>query len=301
MLTRNRLGQVIDGRYEIVEYLGRGAMAEVFRAHDRRRDRAVALKILHRDLVQNAEAMQRFQREARAQEMIQHRNVAALHGGGVTASQEPYLVVELLQGRSLRTVLRDERRVALGRAVDYCSQALEGLAAIHTLGIYHRDLKPANVMLETEGSGAERVVLIDFGFALLEGSSKLTLQGHVVGSLSYMAPERLAGKPSDERSDVYAMGIILYELLVGRPPFMAEDDYQLIHAHLAEEPVLPSVAAPQCGVTPELERVLLRALRKNPDERPQSAAQMNRELQQALAAHGQRASFAPFREGDPGG
>ncbi len=279
---RRRIGHVIDGRYQITRLIGRGAMADVFRARDRKLDREVAVKILRHALAHDAEAMRRFVREARAQEMLQHPNVAALYGGGATKYHEPYLVVQLLRGRSLRTLLRKQGRIPLLQAVNYCWQALQGLAAVHVMGIHHRDLKPANVMLEPDEDGKERVVLIDFGFAALEGGSKLTKKGHVVGSLSYMAPERLRGEGSDERSDVYAMGIILYELLTGRPPFLAEDDYQLIHAHLNKKPTPPSVLDPRCGITPQVEKVLLRALEKAPERRPQSANRMGRELEQAM-------------------
>ncbi len=279
---RQRIGNLIDGRYEITRLIGRGAMADVFRASDRQAGREVAVKILRHSGFQEPEAMARFIREARAQEMIEHHNVAALYGGGTTRHSEPYLVVELLRGRSLHTLLRRGGPVGLLRASTYCWQVLQGLAAMHTVGVYHRDLKPANVMIETTDDGHERVVLIDFGFAGLEGGSRLTMQGHVVGSLSYMAPERLNGRPSDERSDVYAAGILLYELLVGRPPFLADNDYQLINAHLDEAPVPPSVVAPDCGITEPVESLLLRALEKKPDDRQQSATQMAKELEQAV-------------------
>jgi serine/threonine-protein kinase len=256
-------------------------MADVFRARDHTRQREVAVKILRQSLTQSSEAVQRFQREARVQEMVQHPNVAALYDGGVTREGEPFLVVELLRGRSLRTALRSQGRVSMEMAASYCFQALQGLAAVHTLGVRHRDLKPGNMMLEPSGGAVERVVLIDFGFAALEGASKLTLQGYVVGSLSYMAPERLTGEPGDERADLYSMGIVLYEMLVGRPPFRAVDDYDLIRAHLEDQPVPPSTAEPACAINPAMESVLMRALSKDPRRRPESAQQMARDLEQA--------------------
>lgn len=255
-------------------------MADVFGARDQHSGREVAVKILRRMLAEDPEIMRRFQREARAQEMIQHQNVAALYGGGATTRGEPYLVVELLRGTSLLRRLRKRGPQDLLSATNYCWQALQGLAAMHTLGIFHRDLKPANIMLEPGRDGNERAVLIDLGFAALQGASRLTQQGHVVGSLSYMAPERLIGKPSDERSDIYAMGIILYELLVGSPPFVADDDYQLINAHLDEAPVPPSETRPGV-VSAAVEIVIMQALAKAPEARPQSAMQMARALERA--------------------
>src|SRR5690349_17567580 len=201
-------------------------MADVYRARDG--DPAsgpeVAVKILRQSLRNDAEAVARFDREAHVQEMVRHRNVAQLLDSGVTDAAEPFIVVELLRGRSLRTVIKTEGRVSARRAASYAWQALQGLAAVHERGIMHRDLKPANLMLEPSPGPFERVVVIDFGFAAFEGSSKLTQQGHVVGSLTYMPPERLTGEPGDERSDLYAMGVILVELMCGLAPFEAEDD-----------------------------------------------------------------------------
>jgi serine/threonine-protein kinase len=279
-------GEIIDGRYEIVRMIGRGAMANVYGARDTRADRPVAVKILNQSVVSDKEALARFQREARAQEMVQHRNVAALHGGGVTASRQPYLVVELLRGRSLRTILRREGRVGAVRASSYCWQALQGLAACHTQGILHRDLKPANMMLEPSEGPIERVVLIDFGFASLEGSSRLTRQGHVVGSLSYLAPERLRGEDGDERSDLYAVGVVFYELLCGFPPFVATDDFALISKHLDEAPVPPSEAEPEASVPAAIEAVLLRALAKRPVQRYRNAAEMAQAIEAATVGLG---------------
>jgi serine/threonine-protein kinase len=278
----DRVGQVIDGRYQLVRLIGRGAMADVFRATVVDSGAEVAVKILRQSVRKDPEAVARFEREAEVQALIRHRNVAALHDSGVTDVDEPFLVVELLRGRSLRTVIKTEGRVSARRAASYTWQALQGLAAVHSSGILHRDLKPANLMLEPSPGPIERVVVIDFGFASLEGGSKLTQQGHVVGSLTYMAPERLRGEPGDERSDLYALGIILAELLAGRAPFESQDDYDLVHMHLNEEP--PSVLEMNpaaTDVSDELEDVVQRSLAKTGKDRYQTADAMAWALDQA--------------------
>ncbi|MCG8422429.1 MAG: serine/threonine protein kinase [Proteobacteria bacterium] len=288
MSTQYRVGQIINGQYEVRSLIGRGAMADVYLAYDHRLASEVAVKVLRQSVARNPEFVQRFRREARVQEMVRHPNVAKLYSDGITNAAEPYLVFELLRGQTLRSVLRKERQVPLRRAVNYCNQALQGLAAVHTLGIHHRDLKPANLMLEpgsgpAEHGAGDRVVLIDFGFASLEGSRKLTRQGYVVGSLSYMAPERLRDEPCEAPAEIYSMGVILYELLVGRTPFVAQNDRELIHAHLSELPPLPSEVAPECGIPAELEDLLLSCLAKEPGERPQSALELSQALDRELA------------------
>ncbi|HLU66489.1 MAG TPA: serine/threonine-protein kinase, partial [Kofleriaceae bacterium] len=276
-------GEVILGRYTIVRPLGVGSMAEVFAARDGKRQRDVALKLIRRNLARDPETISRLDREARVQQMIRHPNVARLYGGGITDRNEPYLVVELLEGRSLRDVIKMEGRVEPARAAGYAWQALQGLTAIHAAGVMHRDLKPANLMLQPSGDAIERVVLIDFGFAALEGGGRLTAQGHVVGSLAYLPPERLMGEQGDERSDLYALGIVLYELVTGRRPFIAADDLELINLHLDAQPVPPSRVAPEAGVPPALEAIILRALSKSPADRPPSAAAMAADLAAAGA------------------
>jgi serine/threonine-protein kinase len=229
--------------------------------------------------VTDAVSLARFAREADVQARLRHRNVAALLATGVTTDKyEPYLAVELLRGKSLRSVIKSERRVSPRRAASYAWQALQGLHAVHRAGVLHRDLKPANIMLEPSPGPVERVVLIDFGFATFEGSAKLTLQGTVVGSLTYIAPERLRAEEPDGRADLYAIGVVLFELLTGEPPFRADDDFDLISMHLNEEP--PSVAhvSPSAGV---LDPVIRRALAKLPADRYADAAEMAAALERA--------------------
>ncbi|HKE15512.1 MAG TPA: serine/threonine-protein kinase [Kofleriaceae bacterium] len=269
-----RPGETIAGRYRVVRPLGVGSMAEVYAAHDAKRDREVALKIIRRHMARDPESMNRLDREARVQQMIRHPNVAKLYGGGLTERNEPYLVVELLHGRSLRDVVLRDGWVPGERAAGYAWQALQGLAATHQLGVLHRDLKPANLMLEPSGGAIERLVLIDFGFAALEGATRLTAQGHVVGSLAYLAPERLMGEAGDERSELYALGVILYELTTGRRPFVADNDMDLINLHLDAEPAPPRLVAPERDIAPSIENIILSALAKDPSRRPASAAAM---------------------------
>lgn len=276
-----RIGQVIARQFRIDALIGRGAMADVYRALDLASAGYVALKVLRHNLeAYDPAARQRFAREAEVQALLRHRNIASLISTGVTSDDEPYLVVELLRGRSLRSVIKSEGALAPWRAASYAYQALQGLAAVHEAGILHRDLKPANLMLEPAGD-VERVVLIDFGFATFEGSAALTQQGAIVGSLAYIAPERLRGEPVDQRSDLYSIGVILYELLTGRPPFAAESDFDLVEAQL--EAVPPALPAPLEEVFGE---VLARGLAKRGDERYGSAAEMAGALELAAARLG---------------
>ena len=278
-------GEIIDGRYQVVRLIDRGSMADVFEAHDSQMNRDVALKILRGQVSRNPEAIERLKREAHVQSMISHRNVAAVYGGGASNRNEAFLVVELLRGQSLRQVVRSQGCVPAEHAASYVWQALQGLAAAHGMGVFHRDLKPANLMLEPSPGPVQRVVVIDFGFAALEGGTRLTKAGHVVGSLAYLAPERLQGDPGSARADIYALGVILYELLTGTRPFVADDELQLIEMQLDVTPVAPSQVAPEANIPPALEAVVLRALAKSPEQRAAHAYAMAKEIEEAMASY----------------
>jgi serine/threonine protein kinase len=279
MISAASPGQVIDGRYTIIKLVGRGAMADVFEARDGATSEKVAIKILRDVVSQNPDAVARFEREAQVQQRIRHPNVAVMYGAGMHGSS-PYLALELLGGRSLLNVLRHEKRIPLMRAVAYGWQALQGLAATHAAGVLHRDLKPANLMLRPNGDGTERVVLIDFGFASLDGAAGITRQGFVVGSLTYMAPERLRSEPIDVRADLYGLAVVLYELLGGVAPFRADDDATLIGEILEAAP-LPLTELVE-DLPPEVDKVITRALSKYPHERAASATDMAAELAAAV-------------------
>jgi serine/threonine-protein kinase len=273
----NRIGTVVGDRFRVDELIGRGATAEVYRALDLATQAYVAVKVLRHTHVSDSIALARFAREADVQARIRHRNVAALLASGLTEKQEPWLALELLRGKTLRGVIKGEGRIAPVRAASYAWQTLQGLESVHRAGILHRDLKPANIMLEPSQGPVDRVVLIDFGFATFEGSAKLTQQGTIVGSLSYISPERLLGNATDARADVYAIGCIFFELLTGAPPFVANDDFDLIDMHVHAAP--PNLA--DHGYPPALAGVVAASLAKEPAHRFQSASAMASALERA--------------------
>lgn len=275
----DRSGNVFDDRYRLERLIGRGATAEVYRAIDQQTQIAVAVKIITIELEKSLESKLRFEREAAVQAMIRHRNVAALLGSGITRSREPYLVMELLRGKSLRSVIKTNGPVPALRAASYAWQALQGLAAVHEQNVLHRDLKPANIMLEPSPGPIDRVVLIDFGFAALEGGAALTQTGSIVGSLTYIAPERLRVEGADQRSDLYAIGAILFELLTGAPPFTAANDLDLIELHLHNRPS-PTIVG---GKLSPLDPVIQKALHKDPKQRYPTATDMAKALEQVAA------------------
>ena len=267
---------MIAGRFRIDALVGRGAMADVYRAFDLETVGYVALKIMKRSLSEDPEIRLRFSREADVQAKLRHPNIAALYTTGVTEHDEPYLVVELLRGKTLRHVIKSGVRIDPRKAASYAWQALQGLAAVHSSGVLHRDLKPANIMLEASPGPIERVVLIDFGFATLEGAAKLTQQGIVVGSLAYIAPERLRGEQPDRRSDLYAIGVILFEMLHGTPPFSADNDIDLVELQLDAAPPALDPALPAA-----LREVVGHALAKLPAQRYTDARAMADALEAA--------------------
>jgi eukaryotic-like serine/threonine-protein kinase len=267
-----RLGQIVGDRFRLDRLIGRGAMADVYQALDQQTQGAVAIKVLRHTHLTDAVSKARFAREAEVQAKLRHRNIAALLATGVTDRLEPFLAVELLRGKTLRGVIKNEGQIAPVRAASYAWQALSGLSAVHAQGILHRDLKPANIMLEPSPGPVDRVVLIDFGFASFDGGARLTAQGTVVGSLTYIAPERLRGEPADHRSDLYAVGVILFELLTGVPPFRSDDDFELMEMHVHDD--APSVRSLDPSLPVALEQVIACALQKHQADRYATATAM---------------------------
>jgi serine/threonine protein kinase len=268
------IGQILAGRYRIDDLLGSGGMGSVYRAEHVHMRKAVAVKVLHREMTALPEIVARFEREAVASARIQHPNVAAATDFGKLEDGSFYLVLEFVEGRSLRDLLDEQRSLAPARASDIARQIAGALAAAHAAQVVHRDLKPDNVMLVAREGVAEFVKVLDFGIAKVVAEEMrdqpvLTQYGSVFGTPEYMSPEQTLGQPVDHRADLYALGILLYEMLAGRTPF-ADDDMMLVLTRqmTAEPPPLPA------HVPPELAKLVMALLRKQPSDRIQSAGEV---------------------------
>ncbi|WP_329119912.1 protein kinase domain-containing protein [Streptomyces sp. NBC_01465] len=266
-------GLVGDGRYRLTHRLGRGGMAEVFAAEDVRLGRTVAVKLLRSDLAEDPVSKARFTREAQSVAGLNHHAVVAVydsgedHWGGNTVS---YIVMELVEGRTIRDLLISAEAPPPEQALIIVSGVLEALAYSHQHGIVHRDIKPANVIITNSGA----VKVMDFGIArALHGAqSTMTQTGMVMGTPQYLSPEQALGKAVDHRSDLYATGCLLYELLALRPPFTGETPLSVVYQHVQDIPLPPSQAS--SSVPPELDGLVMRSLAKDPDDRFQSAEEM---------------------------
>jgi serine/threonine-protein kinase len=269
------IGRVLGGRYRIEDVLDEGGAAVVFRGVHVELGRRVAIKVLHAALRRNEEARGRFEREARALAALQHPNVVGLVDFGVDG-ESPYLVMELLEGWSLRELLSDQSTLAFDRARGILRQVLRALAAAHHEGLLHRDLKPANVFLQRLPDTDDHVKLLDFGLAKslhpTDGPA-LTRAGTISGTPAFMAPEQISAREVDERADVYAAGVVFYEMLAGRCPFEGSMEDVLRAKILAAAPSLAD-ARSDTVVAPELERLLATALDREPSARFASADAM---------------------------
>lgn len=266
-------GLVGDGRYRMTYRLGRGGMAEVYAAEDVRLGRTVAVKLLRSDLAEDPVSKARFTREAQSVAGLNHHAVVAVYDSGedvVGGQTVPYIVMELVEGRTIRDLLLNAEAPPPEQALIIVSGVLEALAYSHQHGIVHRDIKPANVIITDGGA----VKVMDFGIArALHGAqSTMTQTGMVMGTPQYLSPEQALGKAVDHRSDLYATGCLLYELLSLRPPFTGETPLSVVYQHVQDIPVPPSEVSDV--VPPELDGLVMRSLAKDPDDRFQSAEEM---------------------------
>jgi serine/threonine-protein kinase len=261
------VGRIVEGRYEIVRLLGEGGMGSVYEVRHAQLGRPFALKVLRADLAADPELAARFVQEAKATAAVKHPNVVGITDFGRLADERPFFVMELVEGRTLAQVLREEGALPPQRARAIGVEVARGLAAAHAAGVVHRDLKPENIVVS--GRPETPVVkVLDFGAAILAGATRLTRAGVVFGTPHYMAPEQAAGEPVDHRADVYALGVILWQMLVGRPPFEGETYMGIVTQHLYAAPVPPSELRPELAAAGgPLEAIVLRALEKSPAQR----------------------------------
>ena len=280
-------GDPIQDRYVLEESLGRGGMAEVWRAHDQRLDRSVAIKFLAPQLTADPEFLVRFFSEAQSVARISHGNVVSVLDFG-EADGSPYLVMEHVPGGALADLTGEPLQAE--RAAEIVRDAALGAGAAHELGIIHRDIKPGNILLCEDG----RATVADFGIAMSAYSEKLTATGQVIGSPHYISPEQAAGKGSRSESDVYALGVVLYELLTGRPPFDADNATAIAIAHVDEKPEAPSARGAE--VDEALDALVLRCLAKDPAARYPNGTALAAALERAVPAI---AGIAPVVADEP--
>ena len=268
-LARVPIGQLLDGRYRVESHLAHGGMATVYLGTDTRLDRTVALKIMHAELASDEDFVRRFVSEARSVARLSHPNVVTVYDQGADG-RTLYLAMEYVPGRTLRDLLHERTRLRPREALDIIEGVLSGLAAAHAAGIAHRDVKPENVLL----GDAHSVKVADFGLARLLTDVSHTKSGLLIGTAAYLAPEQVAGGRSDFRTDVYATGIMLFELLTGRQPFTGDTPLAVAYRHVNEVVPAPSSLVP--GLPPALDSLVALATSRDPDLRPADAGQFLR-------------------------
>ncbi|SCK15153.1 Stk1 family PASTA domain-containing Ser/Thr kinase [Streptomyces sp. WMMB 322] len=271
----------LGGRYELGSVLGRGGMAEVYLAHDTRLGRTVAVKTLRVDLARDPSFQARFRREAQSAASLNHPAIVAVYDTGedyVDGVSIPYIVMEYVDGSTLRELLHSGRKLLPERAMEMCVGILQALEYSHRSGIVHRDIKPANVMLTRNG----QVKVMDFGIARAMGDSGMTMTqtAAVIGTAQYLSPEQAKGEQVDSRSDLYSTGCLVYELLTNRPPFVGDSPVAVAYQHVREDPQPPTVFDPE--ISPDMEAIVLKALVKDPDYRYQSADEMRADIEACL-------------------
>ncbi len=264
--------QLLAGRYRLSEHLARGGMADVWEAADQLLQRRVAVKILHAAHSSDPSFIQRFKREAMAAANLSHPNIVSIFDTGEQEGVR-YIVMELVEGKTLRDILRAEGSVHPRRAAEIATEVAAALEVAHRGGLVHRDVKPGNIMLRGDGS----VKVTDFGIARAwDDSEELTRTGAVIGTATYFSPEQAQGLPADARSDIYSLGIVLYEMLAGRTPFSGESPVSVAYQHVSEFAAPPSTFNPD--VSPELDAIVMRALEKGPADRYSTAEAMREDL-----------------------
>jgi beta-lactam-binding protein with PASTA domain/predicted Ser/Thr protein kinase len=287
MTTEPGAGRMLGDRYQIGEVIGRGGMAEVHEGRDLRLGRRVAVKILRPDLARDPSFQARFRREAQSAAALNHPNIVAVYDTGEDSLTSengqtivvPYIVMEFVDGMTLRQLLASGRRLLPERALEITAGVLAALDYAHRHGIVHRDIKPANVMLTRTGD----VKVMDFGIAraINDVGNAMTATSAVMGTAQYLSPEQARGEVVDARSDLYSTGVLLFELLTGRPPFTGDSPVSIAYQHVSEMPLPPSQV--DAGVSAEIDAVVLHSLNKRADDRYQTAAEFRADVERAIA------------------
>jgi serine/threonine-protein kinase len=298
------IGTTLAERYRVLRRIGEGGMGLVYEAEHAVIEKRVAVKVLRDDFSSRPEVVQRFELEAKSASRIGHEHIVDISDFGRTPSGSSYFVMEFLEGEDLANVLAREGTVSPERAVHILTQCCRALGAAHAKGIVHRDMKPENIFLTRRGDNPDFVKIVDFGIAKMSDietdgvpGRKLTKTGMIFGTPEYMSPEQAAGKKLDHRVDIYALGVILYECLVGRVPFVGDTFMGVLTQHMFEDPPTMRSVNPTMRATPELESVIYQALAKGPDDRFQTMESLEAAVEAALAGRGGTPTFHGY--GDP--
>ena len=268
-------GQIIGGRYEIVKSIGEGGMANVYLANDKILDRKVAIKVLRGDLANDEKFIRRFQREAQSVANLSHPNIVEVYDVEEEEGQH-YIVMEYIEGKTLKPLLQKRGSLTLSEVIDIMLQLTDGLAHAHDAYIIHRDIKPQNIMIQDDGL----VKITDFGIAMALNATQLTQTNSVMGSVHYLPPEQANGKSSTIKSDIYSLGILMYELITGSVPFKGDNAVEIALKHLKEK--IPSIRRQNPTIPQSVENIVLRATAKNPKNRYDSVKDMNKDLKECL-------------------
>ena len=268
-------GHMINERYQIIKMIGEGGMANVYLAHDTILDRDVAVKVLRGDLADDEKFVRRFQREAIAASSLNHPNIVEMYDVGEDDGKY-FIVMEYIEGQTLKSLIKKRGALTLAEVIDIMLQLTSGIACAHDSYIIHRDIKPQNVLILDDG----RVKITDFGIAMALNSNELTQTNSVMGSVHYLPPEQANGSGSTIKSDIYSLGILMYELLTGKVPFKGDNAVEIAIKHLKEQ--MPSVCEENPAIPQSIENIILRACAKNPKNRYDSVSQMHNDLKTAL-------------------
>ncbi len=278
-------GQVLMNRYEVQEEIGRGALGIVYKGWHRQIDKPIAIKVLFQETGQNETGFLRFQREAESASKISHHNVITIFDFGLSEDKFPFLVMDYIKGRNLRDEIKREGGLDVERAVPIFLQICDGMQHAHRKEILHRDLKPDNIVLTDFGGNPDFVKIVDFGIAKMMDEQrlskrKLTMEGQVVGTPAYMSPEQIMGRPLDPRSDVYTMGVLMFNALTGVLPILGGNSTETMTKHVTNDP-LDFARATKRMVPLPLQAVILTALSKFPENRQQSMDDLAQDLRRS--------------------
>jgi serine/threonine-protein kinase len=288
------IGTTIAGRYTIEDVLGEGGMAMVYRAHHKLVDRPCAVKVMNPALAADATVRERFRREAKSVQVIAHPNVIEIFDQGETTEGTPYIVMELLDGKTLAELIASGP-IPAARAVPIMIQIARGIARAHDLGVVHRDLKPENIFICRRVDGSDLVKILDFGIARSRADSRLTNAGELFGTPQYLAPERIMGGDTGPSVDLYALGVIFFEMTTSKLPFDASDPTTFLIKHMKEKPPAPHTLEPK--IPEKLDALIVQLLEKDPKARPVDAHRIEQDL--VAIARSLKASVPPEPEEDP--